>query len=145
IVNTSYPLTITPQMPFQYGATYNVTVQASFDGGNNYCPAGAVCQISFRNLVGTRRDIAAAAEPNGVEVNMYPNPNSEGIVYIQLSGLPEGDAGVDIDVYNTVGQRVHGEHTAKFGTSLNHAMDLRGDMPTGLYVVNIKVGEQTFV
>ncbi|HEX2617045.1 MAG TPA: hypothetical protein VHL57_05840, partial [Flavobacteriales bacterium] len=46
IVLNSYPMLIYPQYPFQLGATYSVTVQASFNGGSTYCPVGAACQIS---------------------------------------------------------------------------------------------------
>jgi hypothetical protein len=148
ITQPSYPMTITPQMPFQYGATYNVQVQASFNGGNTWCPYGAVCTISFRSGPGGNsvvRDLTIDGSDVNAELLLWPNPNHEGTVYVRMSGLPEGEGTANIDVYNAMGQLMHSERVAKAGTELNHVMDLQGSLPAGMYLVNITVDEHTFI
>ncbi|MFT3886062.1 MAG: T9SS type A sorting domain-containing protein [Flavobacteriales bacterium] len=149
LISPTYNLVTAPQMPFQYGARYSVTVRMSFDGGATYCPFGPACTIGFfppssggqaqRNLM------IEDATTTGASLSLWPNPNNEGLVNISMNGLPEGDASVTIDVFNAVGQRIYGERTTKSGTRLDHMLNVQGTLPAGLYLVNVTIGERTFI
>ncbi len=132
--------------------TYDVRVQASFDGGNSYCPFGASCTVSitnnlasplcteFNNLQGgSARSILSGT----FDMTMYPNPNLNGEVFINLNGFDGSVSTVGIEVYDGLGKRVVQRTLAAQDGTLNATLSLEGSLPSGLYLVQITAGADT--
>jgi hypothetical protein len=143
IVLNSYPMQIYPQMPFQLGATYDVTVQASFDGGNSYCPYGPTCQISFAANNLQMEEAITEAPTTGSELVLWPNPNRGEELFMSMTGLHSSDGKVTIDVVNMFGEKVLGRTIAIGDGGLNTVLELDKQMASGLYLVNLTADGKT--
>ena len=127
--------------PLMDGSTYDVTVQASFDGGSTYCPFGDVCQVTISNppSAGTRVEQA-----NDGQLAMWPNPNRGDQLYLTISELPDEEMTVNVDIYDLFGKRVAARTLTAQGGMLNTVMSLDGQLAAGMYMVNITAGDQLF-
>ncbi|MFT3884428.1 MAG: T9SS type A sorting domain-containing protein [Flavobacteriales bacterium] len=139
IVQSTYPMVIYSNMPFRLGATYDVTVQASMDGGVSYCPVGATCQISFATS-NARMEEVAGTSPS--DLLLWPNPNRGDELYLSMGQLEGTNGKVTVDVVNMFGERVLGTTVAVNGTSLNTVLSLNKDLASGLYLVNLTAGDR---
>ncbi|MFT3885438.1 MAG: lamin tail domain-containing protein [Flavobacteriales bacterium] len=139
IVQSTYPMVIYSNMPFRLGATYDVTVQASMDGGVSYCPVGATCQISFATS-NARMEEVAGTSPS--DLLLWPNPNRGDELYLSMGQLEGTNGKVTVDVVNMFGERVLGTTVAVNGTSLNTVLSLDKDLASGLYLVNLTAGDR---
>jgi hypothetical protein len=138
--------------------TYNVRVRASFDGGSTYCPYGAVCQVTITNnlalpLCTTPAAFAGADDRihfDGDEnsatavMSMWPNPNSGEELYVTVEGLSNEATTATMDIFDMFGKKVATRTLAVNGTTLNSVVRLEGSLASGLYLVNITAGEQSF-
>jgi hypothetical protein len=143
LVMNTYPLQIYPQMPFQLGASYDVTVQASFDGGNTYCPYGATCQISFAANNLQMEEVVSEQPTVGSELVLWPNPNRGEELFLSMAGLQSSDGKVTIDVVNMFGEKVLGRTIAIGDGGLNTVLELDKQMASGLYLVNLTADGKT--
>ena len=133
--------------------TYDVRVQASFDGGNTYCPFGPVCTVGITNnqlspyctmpgggamaeQTDTRID-----EADGGDFAMYPNPNDGSRLFLQMSGIAEDVTTVSVDIYDVMGKRVSTRTVPVSGTAINTVLELDGTITDGLYFVTITTGK----
>jgi len=143
IVLNSYPMQIYPQYPFQLGATYDVTVQASFNGGGTYCPVGATCQISFAANNLQMEEVVSEQPTVGSELVLWPNPNRGEELFLSMAGLQSSDGKVTIDVVNMFGEKVLGRTIAIGDGGLNTVLELDKQMASGLYLVNLTADGKT--
>ena len=129
--------------------TYEVRVQASFDGGLTYCPFGTMCQVDITNNTAyCTAPGAMAQQPETRELAesadgfaMYPNPNREGQLFLAMNGIADNVEVVSVDIYDMLGQRATSATIAVAGGLLNTVLDLPVDMPAGMYLVNITAGD----
>ncbi|HEX2617063.1 MAG TPA: T9SS type A sorting domain-containing protein, partial [Flavobacteriales bacterium] len=143
LVQNSYPMQIYPQMPFQLGATYTVTVQASFDGGSTYCPVGAACQISFAATNQRMEEEVTEMPAAASDLLLWPNPNRGDELFLNMATVAEGVDQVTIDVTDMYGKRVMGRTLPVSNGSLNAVVSLGEQLASGLYLVNLTAGDQT--
>ncbi|MCB9184613.1 MAG: T9SS type A sorting domain-containing protein [Flavobacteriales bacterium] len=133
------------------GKTYEVDVRASFDNGATWCAAGGaglndpawgdVCLLTTSNCFnGGGQSIAL--QGNGVNgaLTMYPNPNRGDQLFINLSQVEEGVSTVSVDIYDGFGKRVAARTIAVQDGFVNTVLELRGELATGMYLVNITAG-----
>jgi hypothetical protein len=139
IVLNSYPMQIYPQYPFQLGATYDVTVQASFNGGGTYCPVGATCQISFAaNNLQMEEEVEVSND-----LLMWPNPNRGDQLFLSMGDLDTSLEKVTVDIIDMFGKRVLGTTIPVGDGTLNTVLQLDDQLASGLYLVNLTAGEHT--
>ena len=126
-------------LPLQDGVTYDVTVQASFDGGTTYCPFGNMCQVSISNppSAGTRMAVDSASE-----LAMWPNPNRGDQLYLTISELPDEELTVNVDIHDLYGKRVAARTVMAQGGMLNTVIALDGQLAAGMYLVTIHAGDR---
>ncbi len=133
--------------------TYEVRVQASFNGGTSYCPFGATCNVTITN----NQPAPFCTEPGGFmaeqsdtdtdqfdagEFLMYPNPNRGDQLFLNM--IVDATLGiVTVDIYDGFGKRVMASNLPVQDGFLNTVLNLSTDMAAGLYMVNITAGETT--
>ncbi len=140
---SSLNLTVWATSPLQYGFTYDVKVRASFDNGVNYCPFGAICQITTAagpENQGHSMETTVAGEG----LQLWPNPNGDGRVYLRLEGLNETTELVTVDIYDLMGAKVQTATLVAGAGVLNESIDLSNDIARGVYVVNLTADGQVF-
>jgi len=141
ILTPSYPMLIYPQYGFALGATYSVTVQASFDNGATYCPVGPSCQISFA-ATNTR----IAEEPissTGGELLLWPNPNRGDQFNLRITDLESTNNEATLEVVNMFGERVITKTLVVSDGLISTTVDLDRTLASGLYLVNLTAGGKT--
>ncbi|MFT3885789.1 MAG: T9SS type A sorting domain-containing protein [Flavobacteriales bacterium] len=139
IVQSTYPMMIYSNMPFRLGATYDVTVQASMDGGVSYCPVGATCQISFATS-NARMEEVAGTSPS--DLLLWPNPNRGDELHLNMASVADGLDQVTVDVVDMYGKRVMARTITVNNGSLNTVLSLDKDLASGLYLVNLTAGDR---
>ncbi len=138
--------------------TYNVRVRASFDGGATYCPYGAVCTVGITNNFAAPFCTAPAAPAmaagddrvffDGDEtsttsvLNLWPNPNNGGQLYVTIDGLQNEVTTATVDIFDMVGHKVATRTIAVNGTTLNTVIALDASWAKGLYLVAVTVGDE---
>ncbi len=133
---SSLNLTVWATSPLQYGFTYDVKVRVSFDNGANYCPFGAICQIT--TAAGPENPgHGMETSVTGEGLQLWPNPNGEGRVYLHLEGLSETTELVTVDIYDLMGSKVQTATLVAGAGVLNESLDLSNDIARGVYVVNL--------
>ncbi len=134
--------------PVPYGLELNIRVRALISG--NYTAFGKACTAVVNDPGGAdMNDEGITYQSIGVDgsssvLSIYPNPNRDGVVYVMIDGLDEVEREMVIDVYDLFGKRVHGEQVAIAGGTVNHVMDLSGDLAMGMYVVNVTIDGKHF-
>ena len=128
-------------LPLQYNSTYDVRVRVSFDNGVTYCPFGAVCTMSTATTPGQSGRSAGLSEAPINELVMWPNPNTDGRVHLNLGGLGEGPHQVRVDVMDLTGARVSAEVLNIDGEDLNTVLDLGSRLTKGIYLVQVTVDQ----
>lgn len=134
--------------------TYDVRVQASFDGGATYCPFGDVCTVTITNNQPTpfcTTPAAAMAEQghtrmdnfDGGDFAMYPNPNRGDQLFLNMSGIDEEVSIVTMDIFDLFGKRAMSATLPVQDGSLNTALELAPEMAAGMYLVTLTAGERT--
>ncbi|MCB0816181.1 MAG: T9SS type A sorting domain-containing protein [Flavobacteriales bacterium] len=126
--------------PLVPGASYNVFVQASFDGGANWCPYGDPCQV---DIVSPPPASRLGADDQG-SVTLWPNPNRGDQFQLTINELPEEALTVNVDIHDLFGKRVAARTYPAQGGMLNTVVDLDGQLATGMYLVSITAGDKLF-
>ncbi len=131
--------------------TYDVRVQASFDGGSTYCPFGPSCTVGITNnqlapyctpTGGSMMEQADVRtdEFDGGDFAMYPNPNDGTRLFLQMSGISEDVTTMSVDIFDAMGKRVSTSVMPVSGSAVNTVIELDKSMPNGLYFVTITSG-----
>jgi hypothetical protein len=135
--------------------TYEVRVQASFNGGSTYCPLGPVCNVTITNNQpapfctptggGAMQEQADTRSDNfdGGDFAMYPNPNRGDQLFLNMSSFSQTVSLVTVDIYDGFGKRVMTNTLPVQDGFLNTVLDLSTDMAAGLYMVNVTAGDIT--
>ena len=148
--------------------TYLVDVRASLNGGTSWCfdttspscteqvtPWGKVCSVNISTstfcpsaLEGGASNLAT---PSNGNLTMYPNPNRGDQLFISLSEVATDVSTVSVDIHDMTGKRVIARTIAVQNGYLKTAMELNGDLASGVYIVNItaldptgKAGDKTY-
>jgi hypothetical protein len=133
--------------------TYEVRVQASFNGGATYCPLGPVCNVTITNNQPApycTSPSAMAEQPDtradnfdGGDFAMYPNPNRGDQLFLNMTSFDQRVSIVTVDIYDSFGKRAMSATLPVQDGMLNTVLDLSPDMAAGLYMVNVSAGEIT--
>ncbi|MBK9176709.1 MAG: T9SS type A sorting domain-containing protein [Flavobacteriales bacterium] len=133
------------------GATYDVDVRASFDGGTNWCapngatPWGDVCLLTIScpppPEIGGNQNMA---QEGTTDLRMYPNPNRGDQLMLSLESVAEGVQTVSVDILDAFGKRVIARTIAVQDGFINTVLELNGELAAGMYMVNITAGEQVY-
>ncbi|MBL7964400.1 MAG: HYR domain-containing protein [Flavobacteriales bacterium] len=129
--------------PLVCGTTYDVRVRVSFDGGVTWCPFGPICQITTEACAPFADNRTSAEEPKA-SLSMYPNPNRGGELFLSLVNLPDQEASITVDIHDMFGKVVMTRSYVSSAHMLNTVFDLNGDLASGMYMVNISVGDLRF-
>ena len=135
--------------------TYDVTVRASFDNGATYCPIGAVCTVGItNNFTGqyctTPSGPFAGGGLHGAEetssgMQLWPNPVLDGSVNVEVDGIGSDVHDLRIVVMDLYGKMVFDQVVLTEGADeLRASIQLGSDVASGVYLVNVTAGDQTF-
>ncbi len=161
IQTTSYTLLLSvwTQNPLLCGTyTYNVRVRASFDNGTTWCPWGATCTVGITNnqpaplctqpgsnfSAGNDRVYFDGDGAVTAVMNMWPNPNRGEQLFITIDQLNADVTTATVDIFDLVGRKVISRTIPVNGSSLNTSISLDSGFGSGMYLVNVTAGEQTF-
>ena len=142
----------------QCSKTYEVEVRVSKDMGATWCvdspsPAcdpspvtawGKTCNVSISSCFqGGSGSSSMVAQGEGT-FNLYPNPNSGDQLFISLNNISADVSTISVDIYDLTGKSMSKRTIAVQDGYINTAMDLKGSLSSGIYMVNITVGEKTY-
>jgi len=136
-----------------------VRVRASFDGGATWCPYGATCSVGITNNLAAPFCTSAPAFAGGDDrvffdgdetssvatLSMWPNPNRGDQLYLTIDQLNADVTTATVDIFDLYGKKVTSRTIAINGSTLNTVINLDGTIASGMYLVNLTAGEQTFV
>jgi len=142
--------------PLECSKTYEVEVRVSKDGGATWCvdspnpacdPApvtswGKMCQVSIANCFQGGGGSNMATEGSG-RFSMYPNPNNGDQLYFNLTSVQQDVRTVSVDLYDLTGKRVGSRTLPVNDGFVRSTLDL-SDLNSGMYMVNVTAGENTF-
>jgi hypothetical protein len=145
-----------PQL--QASKTYEVEVRVSKDQGATWCvdgpsPAcdpnpvttwGKTCSVTISAVVMLDGGSSSIATQGNGTFTMYPNPNRGDQLFINLNGMEADVNTVSVDIYDLTGKRITARTIAVQDGYINTALDLNGDVASGLYMVNITAGDKTY-
>ncbi len=131
--------------------TYEVRVQASFNGGVSYCPFGPVCTVGITNnqpapyCTPTGESLAEQVDTradafDGGDFAMYPNPNDGDRLFLQMGRIADEVSTVSVDIYDAMGKRVSARTVPVADGAVNNVIELDHSMTDGLYFVTITAG-----
>ena len=127
-------------LPLVDGVTYDVTVQVSFDNGTTWCPEGDICTVSIANPPAVAQ---RSMEVDSGTATLWPNPNDGEQVMLSIDEVPATLTTIQVDIFDLYGKKVVARTIATQGTRFNGMLTLNGDLASGLYLVNITLGDLT--
>ncbi|MCB0786940.1 MAG: 5'-nucleotidase C-terminal domain-containing protein, partial [Flavobacteriales bacterium] len=127
--------------PLQDGVTYDVRVAVSFDGGANYCPYGAACQVTISN--GPAAASLRIAEATNPAVMFWPNPNGGDVLHLQIDGLDESSTMATLDILDLTGKLVLSKAVPATAGGVRTSIELNGLVSKGMYLMRISTGDRT--
>jgi hypothetical protein len=142
-VNNLAPVNLNTN-PIPVNTWLNIRVRPVFNGpASEFGPA---CRVRFLpNTAGNSSRDMTYDDATQVTMNLYPNPNRDGLVTLSMEGVGVADETmVDIDVYDMMGKRVFNERTVAAEGIVNHRMDLSSTIGAGLYMVNVTIEGQLY-
>ncbi len=132
--------------------TYTVRVQASFDGGNSFCPFGEACAVGItNNLAGQQCTTVNESVQGGdhrslrsgsFDMMVYPNPNHDGRLFLAMNGIDETVVSAGLEVFDAVGMRVMQRTVPVQEGRLNTSVELGSELPSGLYMMQVTIGDR---
>ncbi|MBL7964710.1 MAG: T9SS type A sorting domain-containing protein [Flavobacteriales bacterium] len=127
--------------PLVNGSTYQVDVEVRVSGvWSGYC--GGVCTVTIANPTAQGGRVADGLSTDQVE--LWPNPVSDGQVNLRILGLTDREQQINVDVFDLYGKRVLAKHFENSGELFNTVLDLGRDIAAGMYQVNITVNDHTY-
>ncbi|MBL7964709.1 MAG: T9SS type A sorting domain-containing protein [Flavobacteriales bacterium] len=127
--------------PLVNGSTYQVDVEVRVSGvWSGYC--GGVCTVTIANPTAQGGRVADGLSTDQVE--LWPNPVSDGQVNLRILGLTDREQQINVDVFDLYGKRVLVKHFENSGELFNTVLDLGRDIAAGMYQVNITVNDHTY-
>lgn len=137
------------ERPLQVGHTYDVDVRVSTDGGATWCASsepggswGAVCSVTIvENGSGLAPEDGTLTD-DAVDVLLYPDPVTEGQLFLHTTGLPLEVERVDVDIHSITGERVRSQQLPATAGMVHTRLELPADMASGVYLVVLKAEGQ---
>ena len=137
--NTMVPVQLLTN-PIPTNLVLNVRARAQFPG-NTFGEFGPACRMRFvpnnNNFNGGETRELMVGDEGNVTMTLFPNPNRDGVVTVNLKGLVMDEVGAEIEIYDALGQRVHAERAMIVEGQLNTTMTLGRTLGAGMYVVNV--------
>jgi hypothetical protein len=138
--------------------TYEVEVRVSKDQGATWCvdapsPAcdpnpimtwGRTCSVTIGAVNGLQGEGSSITTQGDHAFTLYPNPNKGEQIFISLTELGAEVSIVSVDIYDMSGKRVAARTIAVAEGFLNTALDLRGELANGVYLVNVTAGARVY-
>jgi hypothetical protein len=119
---------------------WEVSVRAMVNG--QWCEWGDMCTLNIGTQSPGTVNMLGNEDVTGL--NMWPNPNRGDQVNISISEVPASVTTIAVDMFDLQGRRVMTRTIPTQGGMVKTLMDLQGNLGTGLYMVNITVGEKIF-
>ena len=144
----------------QASKTYEVDVRVSLDGGATWCfgPAtadqaaacadtqdwGKVCLVTINGSGQMQGGSSSLVAANNSAFTMYPNPNRGDQLFVSLSAVEQGVNTVSVDILDLTGKKVAARTIAVNDSFVNTALDLNGELASGMYLVNVTAGSKAY-
>lgn len=130
--------------PLQPGNTYSVTVQASYDAGATWCPAGRSCLITIHGALGSRPEetLTATANRSAATCTLWPNPSTDGTVDLRITDLNTCSADLEITVMDPMGRMIQQDRYPCSEEATQVKLVPRTNWADGLYIVSIRANEE---
>ena len=129
--------------PLLEGEVYSVRVRVSFDNGAHYCPFGPPCEVGIAQPHMVSRKASVEADGANTMVHVWPNPNRNGQVHIEVLEDDKGTHPATIEVRDLFGQAICHKELPVEGGNLGTVLDLDDRVASGLYVVSVTIGDHT--
>jgi hypothetical protein len=125
----------------QLGHSYTVRVRPIYAGDvpGTYGPSDCVHIAGTLSLFVTESAIAEEMDNEKRPVAIYPNPNTGSSIYLEV--LETGNAQVNVSILDTFGKQVFAKNYMA-DEDLNTIIYFEQNLPNGLYMMNIQVGEE---
>ncbi|MCB9184047.1 MAG: T9SS type A sorting domain-containing protein [Flavobacteriales bacterium] len=128
------------------GRTYTVRVRISKNGGATWCEWGAPCSVTIDNglaqiSAGGQRDLSESLI-EAPAMTVYPNPNRGDQVMVNVSGLDNSTA--TIELYDLLGNRVRTLVMPVVDGRIAQPIELGGDLSDGVYMLSLSDGKASF-
>ncbi|MBP6390877.1 MAG: PQQ-binding-like beta-propeller repeat protein [Flavobacteriales bacterium] len=130
-------------LPLVNGDTYNVTVQASFDGGATYCAYGPACAVLIDNAPGAGALHSVIAPPTALAFSIWPNPNGGDVLNLSAGGIPPDAVTADLSIIEPLGRPMFHTVLSVDNGAINTVVPLDASFASGVYFVTITAGGYT--
>ena len=77
-----------------------------------------------------------------MDVLLYPDPVTEGQLFLHTTGLPLEVERVDVDIHSITGERVRSQQLPATAGMVHTRLELPADMASGVYLVVLQVEGQ---
>ncbi len=136
-------------LPFAPGVDVTIYVRAVDQYADPLLPTTAYfsdwsddsCTISIPMGGGVSPDGWASLD--NINMTIYPNPNDGEQVYLQLDKLMDIQQNIFVEVFDIYGKMIHNEQIAVNGANVNKILTFDQPLATGLYLINIRINDQT--
>jgi GEVED domain len=132
---------MTTALGFEACDEYYVDVRASFNNGGAWCAYSDVCSVYTGNCPGGLQSGVATAGTIG-GLRMHPNPNNGQQLFIGMEDVDAAVTTASVDIHDAFGKRVLARTVAVNDGVMSTVLELQGSLASGLYVVNITLGEK---
>ena len=131
-----------PSNPIPTDFDLNVRVRAKV--GGVFTAFGKTCEL--RRSSTSLRDVEASTivDDDGAALLVYPNPANGEALYVRIMGQ-EGSATADVQLFDATGRMVHTEQFLLVDGSADQALDLRGRLAPGAYLVRTQCGNDQLI
>ncbi|MBP7514498.1 MAG: T9SS type A sorting domain-containing protein, partial [Flavobacteriales bacterium] len=127
--------------PIPTNTWLNIRVKPVFNGVPS--EFGPACRVRFLPNSAGREMLYD--DGSVVTLNLFPNPNRDGLVTMSLEGLDVTDeTPAVIEIFDLLGSRVIAERTMAAEGTLNHRLELTDRIGAGLYMVNVTINDQRY-
>ena len=127
--------------PIPTNTWLNIRVKPVFNGVPS--EFGPACRVRFLPNSAGREMLYD--DGSVVTLNLFPNPNRDGLVTMSLEGLDVTDeTPAVIEIFDLLGSRVIAERTMAAEGTLNHRLELTDRIGAGLYMVHVTIEGQRY-
>ena len=130
------------------GAVYEARVRPIFASGPGlYGGTELLAIVGPAEVMEVEAPIVLADDAERLDIvdmtstSIYPNPSNGEIININVADIPADVEKISIDIFDMYGKMVHSEQVASTGSNLLVTMSMN-DLATGVYLVNITVGNE---
>ncbi|HRH37702.1 MAG TPA: T9SS type A sorting domain-containing protein, partial [Flavobacteriales bacterium] len=107
-------------------------------------PWGDVCKLSIAS-VGVQGGGQNMSVDGSEAFGIFPNPNRGDQFRLSVANIEDGVRTVSVDIYDLFGKRVSTRTLAVNDTFVDRVVELNGELASGMYMVNVTAGSNTYV